>query len=81
MKIKHPLFHDMIDIKAALSGVAGQENCDGPDYDLMMSAADYIAELEDHIKELKQKLYDLDLAYEYQLELTQSIQDFYNERI
>ncbi len=44
--VDHPLFHEPTEIKGALNGVAGQENNDGPDYDLMVSAAEYIDSLE-----------------------------------
>ena len=58
MKISHPLYHEPTDIKAVLNGVASQENCDGSDYDLMVTAADYIQDLELTIKELRQELRD-----------------------
>ena len=45
--INYPLFHNKVDIKAALHGVASQENCDGPEYDLMVCAAEYIQQLEE----------------------------------
>lgn len=44
--VNHPLFHDPVEITHALVTVASQENCDGPDYDLMMDAADRIRLLE-----------------------------------
>lgn len=44
--INYPLFHNPVEITQALVTVASQENCDGPEYDLMMAAADYIRELE-----------------------------------
>lgn len=44
--IDYPLFHDPVEITHALVTVASQENCDGPEYDLMMEAADYIRLLE-----------------------------------
>lgn len=44
--IDYPLFHDPVEITHALITVASQENCDGPDYDLMMEAADRIRVLE-----------------------------------
>ena len=47
--VSHPLFHEPTEIKAALNGVASQEQNDGPDYDLMVEAATYIKQLEDII--------------------------------
>lgn len=44
--IDYPLFHKPVEITHALVTVASQENCDGPEYDLMMEAADYIRLLE-----------------------------------
>jgi hypothetical protein len=44
--IEYPLFHDPVEITHALISVASQENCDGPEYDLMMEAADWIRKLE-----------------------------------
>lgn len=44
--IDYPLFHNPVEITHALVTVASQENCDGPEYDLMMNAADYIRLLE-----------------------------------
>lgn len=44
--IDYPLFHDPVEITHALITVASQENCDGPEYDLMMKAAEYIRVLE-----------------------------------
>lgn len=44
--IDYPLFHNPVEITNALVTVASQENCDGPEYDLMMNAADYIRLLE-----------------------------------
>jgi len=44
--IDYPLFHNPVEITNALVTVASQENCDGPEYDLMMEAADYIRLLE-----------------------------------
>lgn len=44
--VTHPLFHDPVEIKGALNGVASQEGNDGPDYDLMVAAAEYIDALE-----------------------------------
>ena len=44
--IDYPLFHNPVEITHALVTVASQENCDGPEYDLMMEAADYIRLLE-----------------------------------
>ena len=44
--IDYPLFHDPVEITHALITVAQQENCDGPEYDLMMKAAEYIRVLE-----------------------------------
>lgn len=55
MKIQHLLY------KAVLNGVDSQENCDGPDYDLMVTAADYIQDLEDHIMYLIQEITELNL--------------------
>lgn len=58
--INYPLFHNKIDIKSALHGVAGQENCDGPEYDLMVEAAEYIQQLEEFSDYLYNNLKDLD---------------------
>lgn len=44
--IDYPLFHNPVEITHALITVASQENCDGPEYDLMMKAAEYIRYLE-----------------------------------
>ena len=44
--IDYPLFHNPVEITNALVTVASQENRDGPEYDLMMNAADYIRLLE-----------------------------------
>jgi len=44
--IDYPLFHNPVEITNALVTVASQENCDGPEYDLMMEAAEYIRQLE-----------------------------------
>lgn len=44
--INYPLFHDSVEITHALVAVASQENHDGPEYDLMMGAAEYIRVLE-----------------------------------
>lgn len=44
--INYPLFHRPVEITHALVAVASQENCDGPEHDLMMEAADYIRVLE-----------------------------------
>ena len=44
--VTHPLFHDPTEINAALNGVAGHEQNDGPDYDLMVESATYIRKLE-----------------------------------
>jgi hypothetical protein len=46
MKINYHLFDHPVDLDHALIVVAGQENHDGPEYDLMILAADYIRELE-----------------------------------
>lgn len=43
------LFHEPVEITHALVTVASQENHDGPEYDLMMDAANYIRELENMI--------------------------------
>lgn len=40
------LFDHPVEITHALVTVASQEGCDGPEYDLMMEAVDYIRELE-----------------------------------
>lgn len=45
-RVTHPLFHEPPEIKGVLQGVASQEGNDGPDYDLMVAAADYIDTLE-----------------------------------
>lgn len=44
--VNHPLFHEPVELTHALVTVASQENCDGPDYDLMIEAADRIRLLE-----------------------------------
>lgn len=51
----HPLYHNPTDIKAVLNGVASQEGNDGPDYDLMVQAAEYIHQLECHLMALDQQ--------------------------
>ena len=47
--VEHPRYHQPTEIKAVLNGVASQEGNDGPDYDLMVEAADYINELESSV--------------------------------
>lgn len=44
--VSYPLFNGPTEIKGALNGVASQEGNDGPDYDLMVAAAEYIDALE-----------------------------------
>ena len=53
MKVGCHLFDGPVDIKLALSAVAGQEGNDGPEYDLMSEASMYIADLEEIIRELE----------------------------
>lgn len=38
--INYPLFHHPVEITHALVTVASQENCDGPEYVLMMTAVE-----------------------------------------
>ena len=54
--IDYPLFHNPVEITHALITVASQENCDGPEYDLMMKAAEYIRVLESLIGESDEHL-------------------------
>lgn len=50
--VNHPLFNNPTEIKGVLHGVASQEGNDGPDYDLMVQAAEYIHQLECHLMAL-----------------------------
>lgn len=43
--IEYHLFFKPVPISTALMDVASQENCDGPEHDLMVEAAKYIREL------------------------------------
>lgn len=54
--IKYPLFEHPVTIASALSKVASQENNDGPEYDLMLAAADYINFLEKKINIIQEIL-------------------------
>lgn len=47
MKITTDLHRHPVNIRVALKDYAGQEGCDGGEYDVMMHAADYIKRLED----------------------------------
>ena len=47
-KVTCHLFHEPVEISKALIAVASQEGNDGPEYDLMMAAAERIRELEAH---------------------------------
>lgn len=58
--VTHPLFHSPIEIKSALNGIASQEGHDGPDDDLMVEAARYIAVLERRIESLEDHMKDID---------------------
>ena len=60
--VTHPLFHEQTEIKAALNGVASQEQNDGPDYDLMVEAAKYIKQLE-KINKILVKQIDMDTGF------------------
>lgn len=53
--VNHPLFHKPTEIKGVLYGVASQEGNDGPDYDLMVQADEYIHQLECHLMALDQQ--------------------------
>lgn len=44
------LFEHPVEITHAIVTIASQENCDGPEYDLMMDAVQYIRELESRIE-------------------------------
>lgn len=59
---QHHLFHKPHPIDQILIAVAAQENCDGPDHDLMQAAGLYIRKLE-HALMLAQDKID-DLKYE-----------------
>ena len=54
--IEYPLFEKPVPIALALSAVSSQENNDGPEYDLMLAAADYIRFLEKKIKIIQEIL-------------------------
>lgn len=56
--VNHPLFNNPTEIKGVLHGVASQEGNDGPDYDLMVQAAEYIHQLECHLMALDQQCRD-----------------------
>ena len=45
-KVTYHLFHKPVEITSALIAAASQEGCDGPEYDLMIEAADKIKSLE-----------------------------------
>ena len=47
-KVTCHLFHEPVEISKALIAIASQEGNDGPEYDLMMAAAERIRELEAH---------------------------------
>ncbi len=47
-KVTCHLFHEPVEITKALIAVASQEGNDGPEYDLLMAAAERIRELEAH---------------------------------
>jgi hypothetical protein len=49
LKILNPLTGNQEPVASVLRSLAGQENCDGPPYDQMQEASDYIAKLEDWI--------------------------------
>lgn len=51
--IDSQLGFNQVDIVTELRIVPAQENCDGPDYDLMIAAADYIEELRGEIVKSK----------------------------
>ena len=76
--IKYPLFHNKVDIKGALHGVASQENCDGPEHDLMVCAAEYIQRLEELNDYLSAHLKDLDP--EFVKIVTENFWDLWLER-
>jgi hypothetical protein len=60
MKVKSHLFDCFVDIKLALSAIAGQEGNDGPEYDLMAQAAKYINDLEFTVSNLRGLLANID---------------------
>lgn len=55
--IDYPLYHNPVSIPNTMIGVSSQENCDGPEYDLMMEAAEYIRVLESSIDLLQTQSY------------------------
>lgn len=52
-KVTCNLFHEPVEITNALIAVASQEGNDGPEYDLMMEAADRIRVLEDKLQNMR----------------------------
>lgn len=58
--VKSPLHLEKIDIVSALRSVASQENCDGPEYDLMWQAADIIRKYRKDIERLEGVVEDLE---------------------
>ena len=54
--VVYPLFEKPVPITLALSAVASQENNDGPEYDLMVAASEYITFLEKKIKIIQEIL-------------------------
>lgn len=54
--VVYPLFEKPVPIALALSAVASQENNDGPEYDLMVAASEYIIFLEKKIKIIQEIL-------------------------
>lgn len=57
--IDSQLSFSQVDIVTELRIVPAQENCDGPDYDLMISAAEYITELRDSLSKANDKIHEL----------------------
>ena len=52
------LFHGQVDIAKALSAIAGQENADDNEHDIMQEAATYITCLRNRLRELEVQLAD-----------------------
>lgn len=57
--IDSQLSFNKVDIVTELRIVPAQENCDGPDYDLMILAAEYITELRVSLSKANGKIHEL----------------------